>query len=290
MVFVNVLVNDHRDLGQSVHVCLGYMGEICVVLQPFDFGQHHGIVILLFFDLCEQLAEVEGLHVDAVLLHGNLIEADGLESRGSGADAAEIEPLHAIDNPTDGGKIPQILLERGTQRMYHMGLETGERHAILAEDVGHGELAAVGIAPVGKIQLADFIGIRLHQNGHACILQRGDGAVFVGKDRHGEDHAVILAFVLLEPLSVEPALVPGLHAAVAGQRRVHHDVVVACVGDGLYHIVPGAVDQLAGHEAAVAKAKGKRHFSVHDDFSFHFSRSWLFVVCRNSRSTHRVRS
>ena len=228
-----------------------------------ELGQDDCIVIGLGADLLKDLREVEGLDVDAVFLHGDLVEADGLERGGARADAAEVEALHAVDHAADSGEVAQVLLELGAQRMDNMGLEHRERDVILTEHVRDGELAAVGVAAVGKVHLADLIGVRLHENGHARVLQRGDGAVFVGKNGHREDHAVILALVLLEPLGVEQTLVARLNAAVAGQLLVHHDVVIAGVGDSLDHIVACAVNQLAWHEAAVAEAKGKGHFLFH---------------------------
>ena len=147
--------------------------------------------------------------------------------------------------------------------MHDMGLEHRERDIVLTEHVRDGELAAVGVAAVGKVHLADLVGIGLHEDGNARVLQRGDRAVFVGENRHGEDHAVILTLVFLEPLGVEQALVARFDAAVAGQLLVHHDVVIARVGDSLDHVVACAVNQLAGHEAAVAEAEGKGHFLFH---------------------------
>ena len=147
--------------------------------------------------------------------------------------------------------------------MHHVGLEHGEGDFILGEHVGDGELAAVRVAAMGEVHLADLVRIGLHQNRHARVLQRDDCAVLVGEDGHGEDHAVVLALVLLQPLGVQLALGAGLHASVAGQLRVHHDVVVARVGHGLDHVVARAVDQFAGHEAAVAEAECKGHFLFH---------------------------
>ena len=114
-----------------------------------------------------------------------------------------------------------------------------------------------------EIHLPDLIGIRLHEDGYARILQSGDGTVFVGKDRHGEDYAVILALMLFEPSGIQQALVTGLDAAVAGQGSVHGDVVIACFGDSLDHVVPCAVDEFPRHKATVAECKCKSHFPSH---------------------------
>ena len=116
---------------------------------------------------------------------------------------------------------------------------------------------------MGEVHLADLVRIGLHQNRHARILQRDDRAVLVGEDGHGEDYAVILALMLLQPVGIELALGAGLNAAEAGQLRVHHDVVVARVGHGLDHVLARAVDQFAGHEAAVAEAECKGHLFLH---------------------------
>ena len=100
--------------------------------------------------------------------------------------------------------------------MHDMGLEHRERDVVLTEHIRDRELAAVGVAAVSEVHLTDLIGICLHENGHAGILQRGDGAVFVGENGHGEDHAVILTLVFLEPLGVEQALVARFDAAASG--------------------------------------------------------------------------
>ena len=263
VVFFNVLVEHDGDLRQRQGIGGRDLGEVGVVLQMLEFGQDDCIVVGLGANLLKNLREIKGFHVDAVFLHGDLVEADGLERGGARADAAEVEALHAVDHAADGGKVAQILLELGAQRMHDMGLEHRERDIVLTEHVRDGELAAVGVAAVGEVHLADLIGIGLHEDGHARVLQGGDGTVFVGENGHGEDHAVILTLVLLEPLGVEQALVARFDAAVAGQLLVHHDVVIARVSHGLDHIVACAVDQLAGHEAAVAEAKGKGHFLFH---------------------------
>ena len=263
MVFFNVLVEHDGDLRQRQGIGGRDLGEVGVVLQMLELGQHDCIVVGLGANLLKNLREIKGFHVDSIFLHGQLIEADSLERGGSCADAAEVEALHAVHHAADGGKVAQVLLELGAQRMDNMGLEHRERDIVLTEHVGDRELAAVGVAAVGKVHLADLVGVRLHEDGHARVLQGGDGAVFVGENGHGEDDAVILALVLLEPLGVKQTLVARLDAAVAGQFLVHHDVVIAGVGDGLDHVVACAVDQLAGHEAAVAEAEGKGHFLFH---------------------------
>ena len=264
VVLLDVAVDGNGDLGQGILIALGHLREVGVVHQVLLLRHDLGIVVGHVLHLEEELGEVKGLHVDAVLLHGDLVKAGGLEGGGAGADAAQVEALHAVDHAADGREVPQVLLKFGRKRMHHMGLEHREGHAVLGEHVGDGEFAAEGVAPVLEVHLADFVGIGLHENGHARVLKGGDGAVFVGEDGHGENHAVVFALVLFEPLGVEQALVPGLDAAVAGQARVHGDVVVARVGDGLDHVVPRAVDQFPGHKAAVAKCQSKGHFLGHN--------------------------
>ena len=259
MILLDVLVDHHGHLGKGQGVLGGYQREVGVILEPLQLGLHYGIIVLLFAHFLEQLAQIEGFHVDAVLLHGDLVKAHGLEGGGAGTDAAQIEPFHAIDHPADGGEVTQVLLEGRGQGMHHMGLHHGEGHVVLAEHIRHGELAAVSVPAVLEVHLADLVRIGLHQNGHTSVLQGGDGAVFVRENGHGEDHAVILALVLLEPFGVQAALVTGFHAAETGQLRIHGDVVIARIGDGLDHILTGTVDQFARHEAAVAETKGKGH-------------------------------
>ena len=153
---------------------------------------------------------------------------------------------------------PMESAEIRRQRMHHVGLEHGEGDAALREDVRDGELAAEGVAAVGEVHLADFVGVGLEEDGDARVAQGLEGAVLVGEDRHGEDHAVILAPVLGEPLRVEASLVARLHAAEARGLLVHHDRGVAGVLDGLGDLAAGAENQFAGHEAAVAEAKRER--------------------------------
>ena len=140
-----------------------------------------------------------------------------------------------------------------------MGLQHRERYLILAEHISNGEFAAVSIPAVLEIHLADLVRISLHQNGNPCVLQRGNRTVFVGKNGHGEDHAVILALMLFQPFGIESALIPGLHAAIAGQLRIHHNIIIASISNRFHHILPGTVNQFAGHKSTVAETKGKGH-------------------------------
>ena len=201
-----------------------------------------------------------------MLLHGDFVKAHGLESGGARANAAQVEALHAVYHAADGGEIAQVLLEGRGEGMHYVRLEHGEGHLVLRKHVRHRELAAVGIAAMGKVQLADLVRIGLHQNRHARILQGGDGAVFVHKDGHAEDHAVILPLVLLEPSGILTTLVARFHRAVAGGGFLHHDVVIARVGYGLDHVFTRPEDQFSGHEPAVAKAQRKRHLLFHRCF------------------------
>ena len=111
MVFFNIFVDDHRHLCQRPGIGLRHQGEIGIVLQPFQLGNDPGILYGLFPDLGKKLGKVKGFHVDTMLLHGDLVKADGLKGRGTGTDTAQVKPLHAVHHPADGGKIPEIFLE-----------------------------------------------------------------------------------------------------------------------------------------------------------------------------------
>ena len=242
------------------------MAEVGISTQVGQLLCHAGFVVghVLYFP--DKLGKVEGFNVDAVLLHGDFVKAHGLESSGTRTDAAQIEALHAVYHAANGGEIAQVLLERRAEGMHHVRLENGKGHLVLREYVRHGELAAVGVAAMGKVHFADLVRIGLHQNRHARVLQGGDGAVFVHKDGHAEDHAVILPLVLLEPSGVLTALVARFHRAVAGGGFLHHDVVIARVGHGFDHVVTRPEDQFSGHEPAVTKAQRKRHLLFHRCF------------------------
>ena len=134
-----------------------------------------------------------------------------------------------------------------------MGLKNGEGNSVLIENVGYRELTAVSVAAVLEVHLADRVGISLHKDRNTCILKSGNRAVLVDEDRHAEDNSVILALVGLEPIVVESTLVASLNCAVTGSVLVHNEVVVACVGNGLYHILACALNELCGHKAAVSE-------------------------------------
>ena len=106
VVLLDVLVDDHRQLAQVQHIGRGHVGKIRVVFQPLDLGGHDSIVIGLGGHLVKDFAQIEGLHVDAVLLHGDLVKAHRLKSGSAGADAAQVEPPHTVHHPAYGSKIP----------------------------------------------------------------------------------------------------------------------------------------------------------------------------------------
>ena len=263
MVFLDIAVDRHGNLRQRSEVLLRHLGKIGIIPQNLLLGDHARIVVRHFLYLVEQFGKIEGFYVDAVLLQRQFIEAHRFKRGGTRADAAQIEALHAVNHAADRGEIAQVFLELRGQRMHHVRLEHRERHAVLAEHVRNGEFSAERIAAMREIHLADFIGIRLHQNRHMRILQRRDRAVFIGEDRHGENHAIVFALVLLEPFGVQQTFIAGFHAAVAGQFLIHDDVIIARIGHGLDHIIARAVDQFAGHEAAVCKRQSKRHLLFH---------------------------
>ena len=113
VIVLNVLVQHAADLRQRHGVLLRHLAEVGVSAQVGELLRHAGLVVGHVFHLPDQLRKVEGLNVDAVLLHGDLVKAHGLEGGGARADAAEVEALHAVDHAADGGEIAQVLLESG---------------------------------------------------------------------------------------------------------------------------------------------------------------------------------
>ena len=81
--------------------------------------------------------------------------------------------------------------------MHHVGFHYRKRNLILGKYIGHREFSAVCITSVGKIHFSDFIRIGLHQNRNACVLQGCDCTVFVRKNRHGKNHAIVPALMFL---------------------------------------------------------------------------------------------
>ena len=260
VILVNILIDDDGHLRQGQLLRRGDDAEVRVLLELFHASLDGRVVVRELAELEEDLGKVEGLSVDAVFLQCQLVEADRLERGRACADAADVEALHAINDTADRREVLQVLRERGAQRMHDVGLQDRERNAVLCEDVRDGELAAERIAAVCEVHLADLIGIRLHQDRDARILKSRDRAVFVRENRHGEDDAVILAVVLLEPLRVQKALVSRLDAAEPRQLRIHRDVVIARIRHSFDHVLARAVDQLAGHETAVAECQCECHF------------------------------
>ena len=88
MVFRNVLIQDNGHLRQGIGIGFGNLREIRIIPQMLQLSHDNGIVISLFLHLGKQLAQIEGLHIDAHFLHGNLVKADSLKRGGAGADAA----------------------------------------------------------------------------------------------------------------------------------------------------------------------------------------------------------
>ena len=68
--------------------------------------------------------------------------------------------------------------------MYDVRLEHGEGDAVLMEAVLDRELAAVGVAAVLEIHLADLVRIGLDENRLACIHDGGNGAVAFHREKY----------------------------------------------------------------------------------------------------------
>ena len=124
---------------------------------------------------------------------------------------------------------------------------------VLIKYVRHGEFAAERVAAVPKIHFADLVGIRLHEDGNICVLQRRHRSVFVDEDRHGKDDAVILPFVAFQKVVIQPSLVQRFDGAVAGRLFVHDKDFVPRFSHGFDHVRARARNEFRGHEAAVAE-------------------------------------
>ena len=257
MIFLYVFVDNDGDLCESEHVLCGNKSKVCVSLEVLNSCKHLLVVVSLLTNLEDKLGEVEGLNVDTVSLESNLVETNGLERSCSCTDATEVESLHTLNNAADSSEVVKVLTELGCKRINNVGLKNGEGDLILIENVSYRELTAVSIAAVLEVHLADGIGISLHKDRNTCILKSGNCAVLVDEYRHAEDNSVILALVGLEPIVVESTLVASLNCAVAGSILVHNEIVVACVGNSLYHVLACALNELCGHKAAVSEIQCK---------------------------------
>ena len=260
MILFDILVDDDGNFCERALVLFGHARKIGIAFQPFDPSEHRRVVILFLPDLKYEFGEVETLDVDSVALQGHLVEAHRLEGRRARADAAEVEAAHAPDHAADRGKIFKIFAERLAQRVHDVRLHHRERDLVLIEHVRHRKLAAEGVAAVREVHLADLVGVCLHEDGHARVLQRRSRAVFVDEDGHAQNDAVVLPFVALQPVVVQPALFARFHRAVAGCVLVHCQILVPRVRHGFDHVLPRARDELCGHEPAVAEIECEFHF------------------------------
>ena len=216
LVLPDVFVDDNGDLGKRKCILFGYLCKVGIGFQPLFSCKHGGIVVPLVLHFEDEFGQIKALHVDSVALEGHLIEAHRLERRRARADTAEVKALHPLHHAADRGEVVQVFAERGAQRMHDVRLHHRERDPILIEHVRHGKFAAEGVAAVGKVHFADLIGIRLHEDGNARILQRRHRAVFIDKDGHAQNDAVVLALMALQPIVIQPSLFARFHRAVTG--------------------------------------------------------------------------
>ena len=145
--------------------------------------------------------------------------------------------------------------------MNNVRFHNRERYLILIEYIRYRELTAVSIATVFEVHFTDFIGVCLHENRYACILQCCNRAVFINKDRHAENNAVILAFMTLEPVVIQSTFIACFNRAITGCVFIHNKNFMTGIRNSLYHICSRACDKFCGHKAAVTKKQCKFHFN-----------------------------
>lgn len=78
---------------------------IAVAAQSIRFC---GILAAFFIhpaDPVKHLGQIQRIHADTVPFQGQLVKTYSLEFSGPGADSADGEPPHLIDNPADSGKL-----------------------------------------------------------------------------------------------------------------------------------------------------------------------------------------
>jgi hypothetical protein len=141
-----------------------------------------------------------------------------------------------------------------------MRSERGELDVVLEEDVHHGQLAAERVAAQGRAHLVHIVGVRVNQDRHTGVLERGRTAVLVAKVGQREDHAVELAAILLQEGGEPGPLLDRFHRAVAGGRLVQGDDFVAEAFQRCDQLGARAGNEGRGEEAPVAQVKGEGGF------------------------------
>ena len=146
--------------------------------------------------------------------------------------------------------------------MHHKRLPGSELKIHLLKHAAQAELSAKRVAAVGKVHLADLVGIGLHQHRHVHVAQRGLDAVFVAKVGKRDDHAVILAVMLVQEAVILHALLRGLHRAEAGEGFVHHKQADVLLCGRLRHFPARVAEKLAGEKSPVRYQKRHLHLGV----------------------------
>ena len=179
-----------------------HLRAVGICRQFLHAFRHSAVIVLKSADLEEQLGKIEGFYIDPVLLHRDLIKTHCLECSRPGAQAADIEPSHAVHDTADRGKITEILLKFCRKRVNHMRLQDREGKPVLCKDIRHRKFPAERVPSVCKIHLADLIRVGLKQNRNPGVLQRGYSAILIRKNRHRENDAIVFPSVLLQPFMI----------------------------------------------------------------------------------------
>ena len=140
-----------------------------------------------------------------------------------------------------------------------MRRENGIRYAVLVENVLNTEFSAIGIPAMSKIHFSDLIGIGLNVDRFSAMLQGSNRAVFIAEIGQRHNNAVILALMRFQPLGVFPTLLTRFDCTIARQLLRRDQVIVSCVGYGLYHFLSCSGNKTCREKSSVSEIQRKFH-------------------------------
>ena len=208
----------------------------------------------------QHVGQIQRLHGDAAALERHLVHAHRLERRGARAQRADPHPPQALDHAAYPVEVVDVLHEPRAGRADHVRLQRGELEVVLEEDVHHGQLAAERVAAQVGAHLVHVIRVRLDEDGHARVLQRGDPAVLVAEVGQGEDHAVELAAVLGQEGGELCRFLDRLDRTVTCGVLVQREHFMAQAVQRVDQLGARAGDEGGGEEPPVAQEEGEGGF------------------------------